>query len=563
MEVWMASFAVGSRLKVWRALMLLNVVCWLVPAPASGQNAILGTISFPNSGAAAAQPYFIEGVKFLHSFEWDDAAEAFRKAEQADPGFALAYWGEALSFTGGHHFPPDQDISAARKALVKLGATRAERLAKAPTDRERGYLNAVELLYGDGDGRERTRRYAEAMGALSEQFPGDDEAATLHALALMRTMERGVESTRVDLEAGAIALRVFRKNGDHPGAVHYIVHAFDEPARAIVGLEAADVYAHLAPDAPHALHMPSHIYVQLGLWDKLAAANERSYAASVTRSERKQLRAIEGQAFHAMFWLHYAYLMQGDYAKANDALARAERHAKNVDAAPNRSGQLEIMRARHTIETARWQVVDVAPVIARIKTDDRITERITGSTLLAAALSAARLGNVAAADLASGGLRDLVASMKARKAFETRQVEIMALEAAGMAQFARDDRDGAVKTLEQAASIEEAMEPPSGPPGEQDTDPPIKPAHELLGEVLLEVGRPADAAKQFAIGLTRTPNRPRLLLGAARAASKVNDQATARLRYRQLLNLPGGGPDRPGLDEAKAFAVSSSTAGRQ
>src|SRR5262245_60570472 len=380
-EVCMAHAPGSLRSKACGAPVLLTLVWWLMASPAAGQNAVLGKITFPNSGSAAAQPYFIEGVKYLHSFEWEDAADAFRKAEQADPGFALAYWGEALSYTGGHHFPPDQDISGARKALVKLGATRADRLAKAPTDRERGYLSAVELLYGDGDGRERTRRYAEAMGALSERFPDDDEAATLHALALMRTKERGQESTRVDLEAGAIALRVFRKNGDHPGAVHYIVHAFDEPARAIVGLEAADVYAHLAPDAPHALHMPSHIYVQLGLWDKLSAANERSYAASAQRSERKQLRGIEGQAFHAMFWLHYAYLMQGNFAKAEDALARAERHAKNSDAAgPNRTGQFETMRARHIIETERWQLIDVAPILAQIKAaPDRLTARTTGS----------------------------------------------------------------------------------------------------------------------------------------------------------------------------------------
>jgi len=153
--------------------------------------------------------------------------------------------------------------------------------------------------------------------------------------------------------------------------------------------------------------------------------------------------------------------------------------------------------------------------------------------------------------------------MKARKAGETKQVEIMALEADGMALLAGGDRNAAVKKLEQAAAVEESMDPPSGPPGEQDNDPPIKPAHELLGEVLLETGRPADAVKQFAIGLDRMPNRPRLLLGAARAAVKVNDQTTAQLRYRQLLNLPGGGPDRPGLDEAKAFAASPSTpAGR-
>ena len=413
-------------------------------------------------------------------------------------------------------------MSAARKALVKLAATRAERLAKATTDRERGYLNAVEVLYGDGDGQERALRYAEAMGALSEQFPDDDEAATLHALALMRTARRGQESARVDLQAGAIALRVFRKNGNHPGAVHYIVHAFDEPSRAIVGLEAADVYAFLAPDAPHALHMPSHIYVQLGLWDKLSAANERSYAASARRSEQKQLRSIEGQAFHAMFWLHYAYLMQGDFAKADEALARAERHAKNVDAGPNRSGQFETMHGSahdrdRTLAGGRRGAARRADQGGARQASDA---RVAGSTLLAAAMSAARLGNAAAAELAAGGLRDLVASMKARKAFETKQVEIMALEAAGMALLARGDRDAAVKTLEQAAGIEESMDPPSGPPGEQDTDPPIKPAHELLGEVLLEVGRPADAAKQFAIGLDRTPNRPRLLLGAARAAVK-------------------------------------------
>src|SRR5436189_2343579 len=185
-----------------RSSLLLFLVCGLIAGSASAQHASLGTINFPNSGSAAAQPYFLEGVKFLHSFEWEDAADAFRKAEQADPGFALAYWGEALSHTGGHHYPPEQDMAAARKALVKLASTRAERLAKAPTERERGYLNAVEVLYGEGDGQERAKRYASAMGMLSERFPDDDEAATLHALALMRTARPGKESTPGDLQAG-------------------------------------------------------------------------------------------------------------------------------------------------------------------------------------------------------------------------------------------------------------------------------------------------------------------------------------------------------------------------
>src|SRR5439155_17624027 len=222
----MASVSVRSQFRGCRAPMLtrcrsagasllLSVACWLVASPASGQHATLGTINFPNSGAPAAQPFFIEGVKFLHSFEWEDAAEAFRKAQQADPGFALAYWGEALSYTGGHHYPMEQDIAGARKALVKLGATRAERLAKARTERERGYLNAVEVLYGEGDGQERAVKYAEAMGQLSERFPDDDDAATFYALALMRTAHRGRETARVDVQAGAIGLRLSRRDGRH------------------------------------------------------------------------------------------------------------------------------------------------------------------------------------------------------------------------------------------------------------------------------------------------------------------------------------------------------------
>ncbi len=397
------------------------------------------------------------------------------------------------------------------------------------------------------------------MGALSARFPEDDEAATLYALALMRTARRGQQSVQVDMQAGAIALRVFRKNGNHPGAVHYIIHAFDEPSRAIVGLEAADIYAGLAPDAPHALHMPSHIYVQLGRWDKLSVANTASYEASARRSERKHLHAIEGHAFHAMFWLHYAYLMQGNFAKADEALALAERHSKDTPAGP-RSGQFDVMQARHTIETARWRKVDVTSLVAKIQAAAKdVNVRAASSMLLAAALSAARLGDAAASELAAGGLRDLAALSKARGVTETKQLEIMALEATGMALLARGDRNKAVEALEEAAKIEESMDPPSGPPGEQETDPPIKPAHELLGEVLVEIGRPADAARQFSIGLGRTPNRPRLLLGSAQSAVKTNDSVTARLRYQQLVDLPGGGPDRPGLAEARAHLAQASS----
>jgi tetratricopeptide (TPR) repeat protein len=541
------------------------VSCWTGGALAAhAQDALLGTLSFPNSGNAAAQPFFIEGVKFLHSFEWTDAAEAFRKAQDADPAFALAYWGEALSFTGGHHFPPEQDMASARKALSKLGATRTERLAKAATPRERGYLEAVEILYGPGDAHERAVAHARAMDELRTAFPEDDEAATFAALAVMRTARRGEEALRTDMQAGAMALRVYRRNPEHPGAVHYIIHAFDEPSHAIVALEAADVYATLAPDAPHALHMPSHIYVQLGMWDKLSQANTRSYEASARRSERKQLKAIEGQAFHAMYWLHYAYLMQGDFARADQALALAGTHALAADSGPSRGGYFENMQARHVIETERWQKADLEPVIRRIRAaPDRAAARVLGASLLAVGLSAARLGDAPLADQSADALRSLLEGLRSSGAGELKPIEIMHLQVAGVAQLAHGRQAEGLSLLKEAVEIEESMDPPSGPPGEQETDPPLKPSHELYGEALLEAGRGGDASTQFAAGLLRTPNRPRLLLGAARAALKQGERVQARHYYEQLLHVPAAGPDLPGRAEATAFLKETpSAAGR-
>src|SRR5262249_49338846 len=196
-----------------------------------------GRISFPTSGAAAAQPFFVRGVLYLHSFEYDEAIDEFRRAQQIDPGFAMAYWGEALAYSQPlwRNEAPDR----ARAALARLGPTPAARQAKAPTAREKGYLEAVERLFGAGDLPSRARTYADRMAALHAQFPDDDEAAVFYALALLATIPETERNEAVSLKAGGIALAILKKNPEHPGASHYALHAFDDGEHAAMALEAA------------------------------------------------------------------------------------------------------------------------------------------------------------------------------------------------------------------------------------------------------------------------------------------------------------------------------------
>src|SRR5262249_53291108 len=280
---------------------------------------ILGLVSFPTSGAAAAQPAFVRGVLYLHSFEYDDAIDAFREAQKIDPAFAMAYWGEALAYDQPLWL--NQQIDRARAALARLAPTRAARLAKAPTAREKGYLDAVELLYGQGDAAARHRAYAERMGALHAQYPDDDEAAAFYALALLSTIPEGGRNPDVSLKAGAIVSAILKKNPQHPGAAHYALHAYDDGEHAAKGLDAARIYARIAPASSHARHMPSHVFMTLGMWDEAAASDESAFAASVDLAQRKGLSASQYD-FHALSWLHYEYLQQGRFAKARDAMAQ-------------------------------------------------------------------------------------------------------------------------------------------------------------------------------------------------------------------------------------------------
>jgi tetratricopeptide (TPR) repeat protein len=488
----------------------------------------LGSISFSTSGAAAAQPKFIEGVKDLHSFEFDEAAEAFHQAQQIDPNFALAYWGEALSYN--HPLWAQLDLPAARKALERLAPTLEGRLAKAHTDKEKAFLEAVnELFYAPGEKLARDNAYSDAMARLYERWPDDHEVSIFYALSLLGTVRPADKGFRRQALAASIAIKVFQQNPNHPGAAHFIIHAFDDPDHAILALPAARVYARIAPAAPHALHMPSHIFVQLGMWQDVVASNIVAHQAAVDLIARMHL--TEGREdFHTLSWLEYANLMLGkfDEARKNVDLAKqaADRNPKNANIAQ----QYHTMLARYILETGKWEKIPLEASMDSTANHESMPGMPgmggrysgEGAWTFIAGLSAAKLGDSSEAERARARLSAIRQSVESGgDAYAAKPFAIMENEVAAAAQLARGQKAEAVRLAKLAADIEMTLAAPSGPPE------PIKPALEFYGEVLLEAGRPADAVAAFQQELLRTPKRTPSVEGLARAAAKGGGPATA------------------------------------
>jgi tetratricopeptide (TPR) repeat protein len=482
----------------------------------------LGNITFPTSGSAAAQPEFIEGVKDLHSFEFDEAAEAFHHAQQLDPNFALAYWGEAMSYN--HPLWAQQDLPAARKALERLAPTLEGRLAKAHTEKEKAYLEAVnQLFYAPGDKLARDNAYSDAMARLYNRWPEDHEIAIFYALSLLGTVRPGDKGFRRQALAASIAIKVFQENPNHPGAAHFIIHAFDDPDHAILALPAARVYARIAPAAPHALHMPSHIFLQLGMWEDVAASNTVAYKAAEDLIARMHLP--EGREdFHTLSWLEYANLMLGkfDEARHNVDLARqaADRNARNEGIAQ----QYHTMLARYILESGKWEKIPL-DTSTHTSADHSSMPGMSmgtpysgqGAWIFIGGLSAAKLGDPSDAERASAALAVIRQNLESGgETYAAKPFAIMADEVASAAQLARGQKPEALRLAKEAADIESSLSAPSGPPE------PIKPALEFYGEILLDAGRPAEAAAAFQQQLLRTPKRTPSVKGLARATAPAS-----------------------------------------
>jgi hypothetical protein len=482
--------------------------------PVSAQ---LGTIDFPTSASAAAQPAFLAGTKALYNFEFDLAAEAFQQAQKADPGFALAYWGEAMSFN--HPLWAEQDLAKARRALEKLAPTAAARAAKAPAGKERDLVEAVELLFGSGDKLQRDIAYSGAMGRLHAKYPKDDEIATFYALALLGTARPGEKSTRTAMQAASIALDVFARHPQHPGAAHYIIHAFDDPDHAILALTAARAYSKIAPSAAHALHMPSHIFVQLGMWDDVIASNIVAYKAADDLAIAKGLpRGRED--FHTLSWLQYAYLQEGKFDDAAKTVATAKSVADKDESPRVRDGYAS-MKARQIVETEKWEKLALSS--APVKDGGAPGYDGNAAYVFAAGFGAAHLGDL---DTARRALEMLTAMEKqaasGSNAYRSKPISVMAKEvASGIAHMEKNVAE-AERLLKEATAIEATLDAPSGPPE------PIKPSFELYGQFLMSQDRQKEAAAQFQQALLRMPNRRISMQGLSSASPTRATQAGIR-----------------------------------
>lgn len=489
----------------------------LLVASAAFAQSDVGDVAFANSGAPAAQQSFVRGLALLHNFEYPYAAEAFRKAQELDPSFAMAYWGEAMTYT--HPVWMQQNAEAARATLQRLGATPAARAAKAPTERERAYLATLDVLYGDGTKEERDFRYADAMAALHARFPDDVDATAFYALALLGTAHEGRDYATY-MRAAALLEEVLPSHLHHPGVLHYLIHCYDDPVHAPLGMRAARLYGPVAPNAGHALHMTSHIFLAMGMWDDVVAANRR--AMDVVNQQRAARSKPDANCGHYPEWLHYAYLQQRRFDDATKVLAacRVSAFAEpfvSAGAIDSQRAQVASYATMRAQQLAGGGALTEADTVKPPAGEDFDEARFT--LAYGDVLAAARSGNAAAVKTATDRLRalqqhDTRAAMPHDMPMTTAdraRIEVMLQEADALVLAAGGKRDEAIAMLQTAAAKELALPIEFGRPAVP------KPAQELLADQLLAAARPADAAAAYRLALTRTPGRAVTLDGLSRS----------------------------------------------
>ena len=502
--------------------LVLTLAMLLTPLPTTAQD--FGETSFENSGSEEAQDAFLTGLLLLHSFEYPEAREAFLDAQAIDPDFTMAIWGEAM--THNHPIWMRQDRDAAREALAKLGDSPDAQLQAAPTKRERDYLRTLHVLYGVGasDPASKEARddlYMEAMAGLADTYPGDLDAQAFYALSILGTAHEGRDFSTY-MRSAAVAEEVFDANPKHPGAAHYLIHAYDDPVHAPLGLRPARIYANIAPKASHALHMPSHIFFALGMWDRGAASNVDSYEA-----ERDQAAAndanLGGGGYHALHWLAYARIQQGRYRDALEVTNRALNHVK--EAGGPSTGYERYMTsaypASYIVETKRWE--EMTDFDIDLSSD--YSDRLVVTTRSVQGMAALYTGNRTAAE------SHLAAAQAAADSDGRERMQIPVLQLQGVLELAAGNTEAALNAMTKAAELEDEMPLDFGPSW------PLKPAHELYGEMLLELDRPAEAQEQFQQSLKRYPERALSLLGVARAATQTGDLDTARETQATLRSI--------------------------
>jgi tetratricopeptide (TPR) repeat protein len=508
----------------------------------------LGKVHFPISCGAESQKKFDVALAMLHSFWYGKSDKAFADLAASDPGCAMAHWGVAMSrFHQIWEAPPPDDLK------IGVAALASARAAGAKTERERDYIEALGAYYDGWDTHDHVTRflaYEKAMGELAAKYPKDPEASIFYALAL-NGVALAVPPDKTyarQRKAGAILEPIFKKMPEHPGIAHYIIHSYDYPPLAERGVDAARRYARIAPDSPHALHMPSHIFTRLGLWDDSIASNLASADAARRDLQKTMPGASSFDELHAMDYLAYAYLQTGRDAEARkilDGAARAEKFDKQNFAA---AYALTAIPARLALERRDWKAA--ASIALRPEGFAWNKFPWTESTVVfARAVGFARGGDPGSARAEIGRLEKLRDSLReAKNGYWADQVEIARREAAAWLARAEKKDTEALELMRSAAALEDTVDKHPVTPG------PILPAREQLGDLLLELGKPADALAEYRADLAASPNRLNGLYGAARAARLSGDAAAAKGYYEKVIALVAKGDGaRTELAEARAF----------
>src|SRR6266704_686300 len=523
------------------AMTALVVAAWVATLSAQTAGERIGQVSFPTSCGAAVQKPFERGVALLHSFWYIEAAKAFTAVTQADPDCAIAYWGLAMSQWTQIWAPP-------QPAALKRGwdAVEKAKAASAKTPRERDFIAAAEAFFKDADTidhRTRAQAYGRAMEQMYASYPQDREVAIFYALALQATAEPHAKTYASQRKSAEIAEKVLAAEPNHPGAAHYIIHAYDYPPVARQGLAAASRYAQFAPSVPHALHMPSHTYVLLGMWSETIQGNIAAAAA-------EKARGNPDDRMHALDYLVYAYLQQAQDGDAKRVVDEARSLVSDLAAKQYDSGRptahfaMAAIEARWTMERGRW--AEAAAIEPRPNRFPHTESMI----YFARAIGAARSGQApqARADVEKlATLRDAL-----KDPYWAEQVEIQRRAAAAWVARAEGQNEAALELARSAAETEDATEKHNISPG------PIATARELLGDLLIELGQPASAVREYEASLERAPNRFKTIAGVARAAELSGDRAKARVFYTRLVALAkSADSDRPELKQAKSFLAAA------
>ena len=503
--------------------------------PASGQvdDSKLGKVHFETSCNPQAQKLFDRAMLYQHSFWYRASQKVFDDVLKADPECGIAYWGIALSLLLNPHIAPPAKNLAEGAAEIAKGKS-----VGAKTQRERDYIDALAVMYADYDKvdhRTRIVAYAKAMEQLAQLYPQDDEAQIYYALALNTSASPTDKTYANQFKGAAILEPILQRQPQHPGVAHYLIHLYDYPPLAEKGLKAARLYAKIAPDSSHALHMPSHIFTRLGYWQELINSNIASQRAA------KEAGEFPAQ-LHAMDYLVYAHLQLGQDTKAKaviDDMMKVTGFSETYLPGPY---SLTVSPARYVIERSDWKAA------ADLHVRPSPLPQVQAITYFARALGAAHLGNLEAAkaDVAKlGELRDKL--REAKNGYWSEQVDIQQKVASASLLYAEGKFDEALNTMSAAADAEDKTEKSPVTPG------PPKPARELYGVMLLERGMAKDAFAAFEATLKKEPNRLEAYVGAAKAAEKSGDSAKAQTYYQKVVAIAGGADNtRTEVTDARA-----------